>query len=724
MQSLMSTDSFRLELADDGVAILTLDVPGESTNTLRASFAAELEQVLASVRGNAAIKALVLASGKPDNFVVGADINMLKAVSTAGQAAELSRAGHRALAGLQALNLPLVAAIHGPALGGGLELALACHERVCSDDVKTVLGLPEVQLGVLPGSGGTQRLPKLVGIAAALDMMLTGKHIRAKQALKMGLVDEVVPRAHLLKAARQRALKLVPYAGRERLLNQPHKTPSLLSAAGLMRVLLEGNPLGRSLLFSQARKQVARKTGGHYPAPDKIIDCVAASGARSGYETEARHFGELVVTPVARECMNIFFATTGLKKDRFVADDVRARELRHVGVLGGGLMGAGIALVTLDKAGLPVRVKDRDERGTGHAVKYVYDAIMPRVAKRYLSAAEAGKKLALLTTATDYSGFRNVDLVIEAVFEDLALKQQMVRDIEASAHANTIFATNTSSIPISDIAAAASRPENVIGLHYFSPVDKMPLLEIIVTDQTSAETIATSVQFGRAQGKTVIVVKDKAGFYVNRILAPYMNEAGQLLASGVAIDKIDRALKTFGFPLGPIQLLDEVGIDVGTKVAPILARAFGDRMLPPAVFSRLLEDKRLGKKNGRGFYRYDDAAKGKREVDSSVYTLLGVTPTRDMPAQDIAERCLLMMVNEAVRCLEDGIIRSPRDGDIGAIFGIGFPPFLGGPFRYIDNRGAAAVVEQLERYARDAGERFAPAALLREHASSGRKFYS
>ena len=719
---LKQTSSFTLTLRGDGVAILCMDVPGESANTLRAEFTAEFNEILTALRAESRVKAIVLSSGKPDSFVVGADINMLKTIERPEQAEQLSAEGHKAMHALQALNMPLVAAVHGPALGGGLELALCCHERVLSDDNKTVVGLPEVQLGVLPGGGGTQRLPKLVGIANALDLMLTGKQVRAKQALKMGLADEVVPKANLEAAAVKRALKLAQRTDRDGLLRTVRKPAPLLSMPGIMRVLLESNPLGRQIIFAQARNAAGAKTYGNYPSPDKIIDCVAAAFGNDGYATESKKFGELVVTPVARQLMNIFFATTALKKDSVA--DAPARPVNKVGVLGGGLMGAGIAFISIDKAKVAARVKDRDDKGTGHALKYASDIVRDRIKKRHITEAAGSKLLSKLTVSTDYKGFHDADMVIEAVFEDLKLKQGMVKDIEATCRADTIFATNTSSIPIHQIAEGATRPEQVIGLHYFSPVEKMPLLEIITTEQTADWVVSTSVEFGRAQGKTVIVVKDKAGFYVNRILAPYMNEAGYLVASGVPIDQVDQALKKLGFPIGPINLLDEVGIDVGTKVAPILADAFGDRMNPPAAFKKLIEDNRFGKKNKRGFYQYDGSSGGKKKVDQTVYTLLGVTPDHQMDRQEIAERCLLMMINEAVRCLDEGIIRNARDGDIGAIFGIGFPPYLGGPFRYVDSLGASAIADRLKHYQSQHGGRFAPCQRLLTMATNNERFYS
>ena len=420
---------------------------------------------------------------------------------------------------------------------------------------------------------------------------------------------------------------------------------------------------------------------------------------------------------------SLFFATTQMKKETG-AGETKPNKVRKAAVLGGGLMGGGIANVTATKAGIAVRIKDINEQGISNALKYSYSLLAKKFKRRFISKAEMQKQLLLITGTTDYSGFHDADIVVEAVFEDLALKQQMVADIEQHCSENTIFASNTSSLPIKQIAAKAKRPENVIGLHYFSPVDKMPLVEVIAHEGTSAQTIATTVAFARKQGKTPIVVKDGAGFYVNRILALYMNEAANVLLEGEPVEKIDKALVKFGFPVGPVTLLDEVGIDVGAKISPILTQELGERFAAPAAFDKLLADGRKGKKTEKGFYLYGKTAKkGKKQVDDSVYNVLGVTPAPRLNSDEISSRCVVQMLNEAVRCLEEGIIASARDGDIGAIFGIGFPPFLGGPFRYIDQLGADKLVAQLRNLESRFGKRFAPADLLVKMAEQQQRFY-
>ena len=713
----MST--FTLIRQDNGIVHLVMDVVGETMNTLKAEFTEQIDEVLKEIREDSTIKGVVLISGKKDSFVAGADINMLASMKSASEASALSRQGQMIFEQIENLSIPVVAAINGACLGGGLELAMACHARICSDNGKTALGLPEVQLGLLPGSGGTQRLPKLVGIQKALDMMLTGKQLRAKQALKAGLVVDVVPNSILISAAENLVLAA---QGKASKVKKNQRKVSTLDKA------LEGNAIGRKIIFNQATKSVLAKTKGNYPSPLKIIDCVRSGtekSSKNGYQTEAEHFGELVMTAESAQLRQIFFATTDMKKEQGI-EGVDAKAINHVGVLGGGLMGGGIAFVSATKANVDVRIKDIAPQGISHALKYGYDILNKKVKRRFMLKSEMQKQLAMITGCIDYSGFNKADMVIEAVFEDLSLKQKMVDDMESVCAEDTIFASNTSSLPIGKIAEKALRPENVIGLHYFSPVDKMPLAEIIAHSKTSDQTISTTVAFAKKQGKTPIVVQDKAGFYVNRILAPYMNEAALLLLEGESIGKLDKALVKFGFPVGPMQLLDEVGIDIGAKIGPILQAELGERFAPPAAFNKLIADNRLGKKVQKGFYLYKDKngkKVTKKLVDETIYSLLNITIKDQKSNDELIQRCVFMMLNEAARCLDEGIIRNARDGDIGAIFGIGFPPFLGGPFNYIDSLGAATIVNKLNQWSKEFGERFNPCQALIAMAENGTKYY-
>ncbi|CAM2853060.1 fatty acid oxidation complex subunit alpha FadJ [Moritella viscosa] len=704
--------TFSLEIREDKIGVLTMDVPGETMNTLRAEFADEISDLMKEIKSNSDLQGLVLISGKKDSFVAGADVTMIDACETAADAEQLSLEGHRVMGELESLNIPVVAAIHGPCLGGGLELALACHIRVCTESTKTVLGVPEVMLGLLPGSGGTQRLPRLIGVAKSLDLMLTGKQVRGKQALKMGLVDDVVPETVLLEVA-------VKLAKKGKI--QRHLKRDLTSK------LLETNKIGRNIMFDQAKKQTLSKTRGNYPAPEAILEVVKVGqekGFEAGLKLEAKRFAELAMTSESASLRGIFFATTEMKKEDGV-EGVAPKKVKKAIVLGGGLMGGGIANVTATKAKVPVRIKDIAPQGLLNAQKYTYDILNKKVKRRFMSKADMQSQLAMITGTTEYTGVKSADIVVEAVFEDLKLKHKMVADIEANCNENTIFASNTSSLPITQIASEAKRPENVIGLHYFSPVDKMPLAEIITHEGTSDQTISTTVEFARKQGKTPIVVKDGAGFYVNRILAPYMNEAARIILEQEPIEAVDKALVNFGFPVGPVTLLDEVGIDVGAKIGPILTKELGSRFEAPAAFDKLLADDRKGRKNEKGFYLYGKKAKkGKKQVDESIYKLFNLKPEAKMDPKAIAERAVLLMLNEAARCLDEGILRSARDGDIGAIFGIGFPPFLGGPFHYMDSIGIAELVDKLERHQDKYGERFAPCESLIAMAKEDKKFYN
>lgn len=708
-------NALTLEMVD-GVAVLTFDLKGESINKFSPAVIDEFTAMIDRLEQDAAVKAAVLISGKPGTFIAGADIDQFLEFKTAADAQKASAFGHTMMARIEKGRVPVVAAIEGACLGGGLEFALACAYRIAADTPKTVLALPEVQLGLIPGAGGTQRLPRRVGLQVALDMILTGKNVRAKKALQTALVDELVHPGILRSVAIQRAKELAAGSIQRNEDDRKH---------GAMEILLDDNALGRAVVFRQAREMTQKKSKGHYPALFAAIDAVQASYSGSeaqGFAEEARLFGEMAMTPVCRQLMFLFYATTALKKDAGVPADVKARAVDRVGVLGTGFMGAGIASITVQQ-GVPVRFKDTAAAQVAKGVAAVRDVLKDRLSKRQITKQQFDDQLSLVAGTTEYSGFGRLPLVIEAVFEDLAVKHKVIAEAEAVLPHDAIFATNTSTIPIAKIAAGSKRPEQVIGMHFFSPVHKMPLLEVIVTPRTAPEVTATVVEFGRRIGKTVIVVNDAPGFYVNRILAPYINEAGILLDEGAAVDAIDKAMSQFGFPVGPINLIDEVGLDIAGKSGAIMAEAFGGRMTPSTALKQVLGAGRLGRKGKSGFYAYDE--KGKRgDVDESVYQLYPGGSKRVSVAKDeIQRRLSLAMVNEAARCLEEGIIRSARDGDIGAVFGIGFPPFRGGPFRHIDAVGVAEVVKQLEALDTKYPGRFTPAKLLVEMARSGRTFY-
>lgn len=724
------SEMITFELREDGVGVLWIDVPGAPQNTIKAEFKADLDRARRALDDSGA-KAAVIASRKPGSFMAGADIEAFGTIDRPEQAAKRARALQAELDGIEKGKVPFVAAIDGACLGGGLELALACHARVASDDRKTKLGLPEVQLGLLPAGGGTQRLPQVVGIEAALDMLLTGKQIDGRRAKRLGLVSEVVPPAIVVDVAAKVALEL---AAAQTDSSLQDRLAALADPKVLKELALAKNPAGRKLVFDQAEKALRKKAGDHYPAPYEILEVTRVGldkGMKAGLEAEAEAFGRLMVGDVSRRLVNIFFATNALKKDNGTDHPgLEPQPVRRLGVLGAGIMGHGIASVTAGRAKLPVRIKDKDDAAVARGLAEVRKLAEARGSKRKTRPLAIEHELLRVSGGTDYSGFAGCDVVIEAVFEDLAVKHQVLKEVEAACGPKTIFASNTSSIPISRIAEAAARPENVIGMHYFSPVPKMPLLEIIRTDKTSDEVVATCVNLGKRQGKTVIVVNDGVGFYTSRILGPYMNEAAWMMMDGIPVETIDAAAKAFGFPVGPVTLLDEVGIDTAAKVAKIAGEAFGERLEAPGNLDALVADGRTGRKGKRGFYLYEEASAASaktagKAVDDTVYAVIGVQPDakkkHDLAA--LGERLAIPMVNEAIRCLEEGVLRSARDGDIGAIFGLGFPPFTGGPFRFADALGPAELLRRTRALEDRFGARFGPPKMLVQRASSGERFH-
>jgi 3-hydroxyacyl-CoA dehydrogenase/enoyl-CoA hydratase/3-hydroxybutyryl-CoA epimerase len=697
---------------DGRVAVLVVDVPGAPVNTLSRAAGTELLERLAAAQADGAVDAIVLTSGKPDSFIAGADIHELASAGARGQARELSAEGHRLMNAVAASSKPIVTAVHGACLGGGLELALATHYRVATDAGATKLGLPEVQLGLIPAAGGCQRLPRLVGVRTALDLILTGRSLDARRARRAGVVDDVVPPAILRRVAVEAARRL---AGGWR----PRRGPRGVAAA-----LLDRNPLGRRVVFAMARRQTAKRTGGHYPAPLAAIDAVErglSAGMTRGFEREAELFGELAAGEVSRRLVELFFATTALKKD--VGVDVDAAAIPSVeggGVVGAGFLGTASAGVRALRAGVAVRLRDTDLARVSRGVLAAREVVGKARARRRIDRPEEARRAALVSGATDYSGFGRRDLVIEAVFEDLDVKRGVIGELEAVVREDCVVASNTSTLPIGLLQETARRPGRVVGMHFFSPVEKMPLVEVIRGPQTSDSAAAAAVRLGRRMGKTVILVRDAPGFWVNRILAPYLNEAGWLLTEGASVEAVDRVMTRVGFPVGPFALLDEVGLDVASKAAAVLHENLGARLAPSPAVGWLIEQGRLGRKSGAGFYAY---RRGRRQPDRAVERALG-SPGGSPPGEaDIESRLLLAIVNEAARACAEGVVALPRDGDIGAIFGFGFPPFLGGPLRYVDVAGAADVHRRIERHAATLGPRFAPAEVLARMAAEGGRFY-
>ena len=701
-----------IEITEQGVAVLTIDTPGK-LNVLSPPVFEELDGRFDELANNDEVKAVAIVSGKKGSFVAGADIKYLATIKTAEEGAEMSRAAHGVFHKLENLGVPVVCAIDGVCLGGGLELALACHYRLVSDNPNTVLGLPEVQLGLIPGAGGTQRLPRLVGFTESLDKILTGKKTRAKKAYKIGLADELVPAELLHSRAVKAASELAEKSGlawKRQEGRQKDLTTRLAEAYGV-----------RSAIYTKAKSDLRDKTKGQYPAPLFALEAVRTAlrtDLAEGLEEEARYFGEAAVTTVSKSLIHLFNTTTELKSDSGIDTDAEPVKVKNAAVIGGGLMGSGITTVLSD-VGVRVRVKDISEETLGNTYKYINRYLDRKVKRRHYSEFERDLRMGRVTATTEYSGFKNAEIAIEAVFEDLKLKHKIVEQFEANFDEKAIFASNTSSLPIADIAKGAKRPENVIGMHFFSPVEKMQLVEVITHDGTADWVTATTVALAKKMKKHTIVVRDGAGFYTSRILAALCNEAVRCLYDGASIEKIDKALESFGFPVGPMRLMDEVGIGVVTKVMGIMMDAFPQRFEAPEGWENVLEG-RQGKSSGRGFYKYNGKT---RTPDRTVYKALPDPERQKIEAEVIAERCAYAFLNECAFCLQEEILRNPRDGDIGAVFGLGYPPFHGGPFHHMDTLGLPRVVEVLERLAESHGDRFAPAKLLTKMAEKEETFF-
>jgi 3-hydroxyacyl-CoA dehydrogenase/enoyl-CoA hydratase/3-hydroxybutyryl-CoA epimerase len=711
MTSLVETaprtaSAFRIE-RDGDLAILWFDLPGEKVNKFSTTVMTEFASVVDELERASEIKRVIVASGKPSIFIAGADVTEFSKATSADQAREYTRFGQQTIHRWSKLSQVTVAAINGAALGGGCELAISCDYRVMSDSPKAQIGLPETKLGIFPAWGGATKLPRLIGLPAALDIILNGKTIDGKRAKRMGLVDEVVPAPLLLDIAKQFAAK-----------------PKRRGSGDRTKFYVEGNPLARRVIFGKARKAVLQQTHGHYPAPLKAIDVIEygmSAGVERGLAREVEEVVPLIVggsSDVAQNLIRLFFMMEESKKERIAATPI---EVRDAGVLGAGIMGGGIAQLIADKTDAAVRMRDINWKAIAGGMKAAARIWKKKVDRRRMTRGEMQRKLARITSTIDWGGFQRCDLVVEAVVENVEIKRQVLSEFEAIAGPNAIFATNTSTIPITDIAANAKRPENVVGMHFFNPVDRMPLVEVIRGAKTSDAAMVTVANFARKLGKTVVYCNDGPGFVVNRILGPYMNESGFLLEEGNAIESIDKAMVDFGMPMGPMALLDEVGIDVAAKVAKILSAAFGERMEPSHVVDTLYTDGRFGKKNGKGLYLYEA---GKRQgPDPSVYKLLNIKSTHPADAQAVVERMIFAMVNEAAMILDEKIVASAAELDLAMIMGTGFPPFRGGLLRYADKLGLPYILARLDDLAQKNGKRFLATAALRKLAERDGKFY-
>jgi 3-hydroxyacyl-CoA dehydrogenase / enoyl-CoA hydratase / 3-hydroxybutyryl-CoA epimerase len=706
--------ALNLEIRPDWVGVLWFDLPGEKINKLSTHVMQELEQKLDEVAKDSRLRGLVIASRKKDVFIAGADVEEIKGVRDEKVAFDACRRGQLILHRIAQLAIPTVAAIDGACVGGGLELALACTYRIATENPKTSLGLVEVKLGIIPGFGGTQRLPPVVGLQESLKMILNGSTVDGKKALKIGLVSACVPQGILIEEAAALALKASHGGAR----------PKKFKPKGALNWVLEKTPFGRALVFKKSREAVMKATKGQYPAPLAALEVIRKTHGmpiEKGLEVEAHDDVPLIVSDVSKNLIHLFFLMEGVKKMTGVASEVQPLPVTRMGVLGAGVMGGGIAQLGADR-GLTVRMKDIQEEALSKGLAEANRLFQSKVKRRRLKRHEAQFRMDRISPTLSYDGFGTLDVVVEAVVEKMGVKRAVLRELEERTGGKVLFATNTSSLPITEIAAEARYPDRVVGMHFFNPVNRMPLVEVIRGEKTSDEAVATIFTLAKAMGKVPVSCNDGPGFLVNRLLMPYMNEAAYLLLEGVPVDAVDKAMLAFGMPMGPVRLMDEVGLDVAYHVGTYLESKFPDRMKGAPLLKSISQTKFLGKKGGAGFYFYDE--KGKETVLNP--DLLALLPPAKQAPPDIVlqERMVLPMINEASRILADGIVKTPGEVDLGMIMGTGFPPFRGGLMRYADALGLARVAERLSALAQSVDPRFAPSPQILELAKKNGTFYA
>ncbi len=697
------------------IAYLVFDYPNEKFNKLSTPVMQSLDRAADQMRAQASsIDACVISSAKDGIFIVGADIEEIKNMTDAKAGEQAASRGQAVFAKIEQLPFPVVVLINGISMGGGTELALACHYRLATDSPKTKIALPEVMLGIIPGFGGTQRMPRLIGLQRALPLILSGKTLDAVRAYKNGLVDKVIPSAF----AERYADEFV----REILAGKHSKYIEHRKVKGFFNIFLE--TLGKGIIYSQALKSVLKETKGRYPAPLRALQAVREGFSKplaEGLEIEARYLGEMVATPISKNLIRIFRLTEDIKKSTGVAGkSIKAPSITYAGVLGAGVMGGGIAYL-FSNNNVEVRLKDINHPAVAlglDAAKKLYDR---QLKSRRLTKPEFKRKMSLISGTLDYQGFGRCEVVVEAIVENMDIKKKVIAEISPNLNRNCILASNTSSLSITEMAKASKSPENFIGMHFFNPVHRMPLVEIIRGKRTSDSAVAAIYAFAKKLGKTPIVVKDGPGFLVNRLLMPYLNEAGFLLEEGVRVDMLDKAMTDFGMPMGPCLLLDEIGIDVAYKVGKIFESAFGSRVQGSHAVEKLHQDQRLGKKGKLGFYIH---AGKSAAVDEKIYSLIQPEVAAALTPEEMVERMTYTMVNEAAMCLSEGIVGSVDDIEIGMIFGTGFPPFRGGLMRYADSEGIDKIVMRLEEFSQRFGVRFRPCDYLIQMNKSGKKFYN
>lgn len=707
----MTNKIVNLNMLAGGIAHIVIDTPDSKLNVLSQEFFAEFTAALAEIETRTDVRGLVISSGKEDNFFAGADVKEIRFLQAqpSKMIYDATMHGRGVFNRIAALPFPTVAAINGVCLGGGLELALACKYRVASTSAKTSLGLPETQLGFIPGWGGTIRLPKLIGLQEGFQMISTGARIDANKAWRIGMVDETAIPADLVKRCTEIAAGAKP-----KRFKKPLKQRAMAAA-------LETKP-GRMIFQKMATKMVLATTKGKYPAPLEALKVILKAWnmpEEKAFELESLIFSRLAVTQVSRRLVGILFADTESKR---MPEGVKPSiKVKVVGVLGAGVMGAGIAQAAA-YSGYEVILKDIDQAALDKGmagIKALFDGL---VAKRKLSQAEADTKYGAIKATTNYADMANCDLVIEAVVEKMVVKKAVLTELEKVISKPFVFASNTSSLSVDEMALAARTPANVVGLHFFNPVHKMKLIEVVRAKDSSSETVALAQAFGMRLGKTTVVTNDGPGFVVNRVLSPYMKEAFTLLLEGVAADDIDKAATKFGMPMGPIALMDEVGLDIVAHVIKVMHAALGDRLAPPAMIETISAAKLLGKKGGKGLYLYDPKTGRRAGINPDIAAAITAKP-KVMTIGAIQDRLFLPMVNEAALCLQEGVISDPSQLDLAMIYGTGFAPFLGGVLGYADEVGIRTIHQKLQYLSQVAGDNYKPAQLIVDKARKGESFY-
>lgn len=691
-------------LHGDGICVLTFDRPGSTANIFDLATLEELRQELDFISGSPDVKGLILMSAKPKIFVAGADLKRMTQGASLKEAQELLTFGQAQISRLTQLVIPTVAAIHGVAAGGGYEITLACDYRLATPDSVTKIGLPETNIGLLPAWGGATRLPRLIGLPKALDFILAGKTVPARTALKLGMVDELVPVERLIRTA----------------MGKIRQGKSHRPSHGLVN-----NPLTAAVIASTMRRRLLRKTRGHYPAVMKALEVMTRGIAKSVSDSlalEREGIIELIQTDACHNLIRVFFMQERAKKRTIESStpQLEPKPVTRAAVIGAGVMGAGIAQ-WLSARGLPVILRDINTEQVGKGMAGIAKLYQDGVQHHIFTRREARDGFDRIYPAPIEVPLRHVDLAIEAAVENLELKKKIFQRLDELTAEETILATNTSALPISELAACTRQPERVLGVHFFNPVHRMQLVEVIAARQTAPEALSRAVRFVQQIGKLPVVVKDSPGFLVNRILMPYLVEAGTLFEHGASLEQLDEAMLDFGMPMGPMRLLDEVGIDVALHVSQTLAASFDGRLKVPAILAQMVESHLLGRKSKGGFYLYGQTKT--QRSNPQVMRFAYSQAASGLTLQDLQERMYFLMINEAARCLEEQIVPVPEDIDFAMIMGTGFAPFRGGPLRYADSLGLEKIVGAMEALADGGATQFTPCGLLQRMAAGKTKFY-